>query len=240
MSQEQSRAQSSNVQDQRDSALDRLGQDLTSVMGSLQSSVEQMRAAAQQEVERIRAGHEAERSRLQSEVEQLRARCDKQSDSLKSVRSLVLSLMQDYRDELERHLQQADNSRSQIERLGEAMSLLEVTNFSEPAQTAASPQPSSAVEGAASTSAQSESSEESTRIAIAGINSVSAMMRARKAVENMESIQGIESRYAADGTLYLSVRTDASVDDLAEQLTSLPDPQWELVKVEGRSIELQM
>lgn len=79
-----------------------------------------------------------------------------------------------------------------------------------------------------------------TQIAIHGVSSVSAMMRARKAVEGLPGIEDIESRYVSDGTLYFSVRTQEDPQTLARELTSLPDPNLRTVQLSDNAIELEM
>jgi hypothetical protein len=66
------------------------------------------------------------------------------------------------------------------------------------------------------------------------------MMRARKAVEGLPSIQDIESRYVSDGTLYFSVRSEEDSRALADALTSLSDPKLRLLQVNDNSIDLEM
>lgn len=214
--------------------IDRLGTDLSTVITSLQSSIDQMRQAAHQEIERLKADHRAEVDRLTKETDQLRNMCEKQNETLRSVHGHFSSLLQDYRTDLETRVHQADIARSQMDRLEEAMGMLESTNFTdENAQEVVSAQ-----EG--SPDAKAYKPGETTRIAIVGVNSVSAMMRARRALENLESIQEIENRYVAEGTFYLSVRTSESTETLARELTSLSDPPLTLIKADERSVELEM
>ncbi len=78
------------------------------------------------------------------------------------------------------------------------------------------------------------------QISIKGISGITTMMRARKAVEGLASIQDVESRYASHGTLYFSVRSQDTADALARMLTHLPDFDLKLVRVAEHSIELEM
>lgn len=66
------------------------------------------------------------------------------------------------------------------------------------------------------------------------------MMRARKAVESLPSIDNIESRFVSEGTLFFNVQTGDTEQELADKLASLPDPKLRILQVADGSAELEM
>ncbi|MDP9379392.1 MAG: hypothetical protein M3Q29_04440 [Chloroflexota bacterium] len=253
---------------------ERVGLDLNNVIGSLQSSIEQLRQAAEGEMARLRSEHEAERTRLQAEIEQLRSQCANQDERLRGMQGQLRSVLEDYRGELEMQSRRADSARSQLERVQQIMGSLadagaggdQATPFRDtpgvlPVHSegrdlpylaqrrgravdgwqnpnAADTDDKTVQVGAAASAGPATGS--TTQVSIKGVTGVSAMMRARKAVESLPSIQDIESRYVSDGTLYFSVRTQEEPQALASALTSLPDPQLRLLQVGDNSIDLEM
>jgi hypothetical protein len=233
---------------------DSFGTDLSAVIGSLQNSIEQLRAAARAEIGRMRAEHESERDRLQSEVEGLRARCSGQDERLRSLQSHLVSVLEDYRGELEMQTQRASSAQARMTRVQELLSDLErdPADPTPPRQAVPYQAQRRAVVVDSWQSAPSDDNERTMRIetpstapgavqvSIKGVESVSAMMRARKAVEGLDSIQNIESRYVSEGTLHFTVRTQEPPQALADALTALDDPDFTLVRVTDRAIELEM
>ncbi len=250
--------------------LERLGADLGNVLSSLQNTVDQMRTAAQAEISRMRTEHEAERSRLQEEIAQLQTRCSGQDERLRGLQSQLASVLEDYRGELEMQTQRAEPARAQLDRVRQIIGALDSagseTDGVPSAHTFASLhggtrdvpyqaqrrgrvvdswQNDSATDQAGDNTVQIKPATgtgtgTTTKISIRGISSVSAMMRARKAVESLPSINDVESRYVSDGILYFSVRSEDDSQALAKALTSLPDPNLRLLQVSGDSIELEM
>ncbi len=211
---------------------DAFASDLSDFRDKIQSHVEQIWAEAHEEIARVKSSHESEKADLEREINRLKQRVNEQNDKLSALQTQVRSLLEEYRSELEERVSEADSARAQIDRLQQAMGAVEEVRFDEKEEIT-HPTPEGEPD-------ELESSPGSTRISISGISSVSAMMRARKAVQDLPSVNEVESRYVADGTLYLSVRTEAEPDDLARDLTSLPDPQLRLLRTGERSVELEM
>lgn len=261
---------SSDTPTQDAAGFDRIGMDLGNVISSLQNSVEQMRSAAQTEINRLRGEHEEERTRLQGEIEQLRTRCSGQDERIRNLQSQLTSVLEDYRGELEMQTQRAEAARGQLDRLRQLMSALESTGSEsegvpsahsfapvqgtirevpyqaqrrgrvvESWQPESSPNAAHADDHTVQIGPQSEATA-TKKISVRGVSAVSAMMRARKAVESLPGIKDVESRYVSDGTLYFSVRSDEDSETLAKALTSLPDPNLRALQVSDDSIELEM
>lgn len=241
-------------------------EDFSGVISSLQSRVHQMRQAAQQEIGRLRAQHEAERQRLTAEIETLKTRCAGQDHQIRQLHEQSRTLLADYSMDLRLQVEKADSARGRLERVQELLAQMEkqpapapvpVPSDMEPtpqhpfriaAVTPSAPQPQQ--QEGENTVAMGPRDEapmpttppagEPTRISISGVSSVSAMMRARKAVEGLPGIQDVESRYVSDGTLHFSVRTEEDAEALARSLTELRDPKFRNRKVSGKTIELEM
>ncbi|MBA2363688.1 MAG: hypothetical protein H0V86_09180 [Chloroflexia bacterium] len=245
-----------------DGGFDPFGLDLTSVITSLQNSVDQMRQAAHAEITRLRAEHDGERSRLEGQIEELQERCSAQDQRVQGLKEKIHRVLQDYRGDLEIHLQRADAARSQLERVDEMASSLEgalvsgdglnvparqpqagqplrqrrghvMDNWSGPAQQDSGDQ-------TVAISSADASDKATTKIAIKGVTTVSAMMRARKAVESLSSIENIESRYVSEGTLFFNVQTGDTERVLADALAALPEPRLRVLQVTDGSVELEM
>ncbi|MDQ3328073.1 MAG: hypothetical protein M3506_06085 [Chloroflexota bacterium] len=241
---------------------DRLGLDLTSVITSLQNSVNEMRQAAHAEITRMRAEHETERSRLEGQIEELQERCSAQDGRVQALKGKIDLVLHDYRGDLEMHLQRADAARSKLERVDEMVSSLESALVSGDGLVvpARQPQPGQPLrqrrghvmdswtgsdqqdteEQTVAISSADESTDGTMKIAIKGVATVSAMMRARKAVESLPSIASIESRYVAEGTLFFNVQTGDEEQALADALAALPEPNLRVLQVVSGSIELEM
>jgi len=93
--------------------------------------------------------------------------------------------------------------------------------------------------GQAAESAKEPQDEDVMKIKINGISTVSAMLKARKAVEDLPDIIEVQNRQVAGGVAHFTVRTPASPEDIVSKLTSSRNAQLRLVEVKGREIELQ-
>lgn len=243
--------------------------DITRLFGSLQTTLEQVRSSAQAEIERLRREHATEKQQLQGQIHALEARCSDQGDRIRSMQDQLTTLLGDYRGELEGQIQRSEAARAQLKRVQETINSLDqgaspsqagssdldgaprvqptgisLGDLRSRALVSSDTPPSipSAEDTVRITppATASGSKAGTTQISISGINSVSAMMRARKAVENLPIIQDVESRYASDGKLYFSVRTAEKPEALAKALTSLQDPPLRSRKVSEGAIELEM
>ncbi|MDQ3856608.1 MAG: hypothetical protein M3281_09475 [Chloroflexota bacterium] len=249
---------------------DPLKLDLSGIIDSLQSRVEEMRQRAQQEMSRLRSQHEsdraeweAERTELQADIDRLRTHCNSQDEQMRGLRERTQAILLDYRSELDADVHRADVARQQMENVDgliRALDEAESAGDGTPGSTREFvPSPPAVMErrsrvvtfGEDGTQLPPEQeqtvqmpppSEEprTTQISISGVNSVSAMMRARRAIESMQDIRDVESRFAPDGNLYFTVRTEQDAQSIADALTSLGDPQFRARNVSESTIELEM
>lgn len=247
---------------QTDGGFERLGLDLTSVITNLQNSVNEMRQAAHAEITRMRREHEAERSRLEGQIEELQQRCSSQDERVNGLKVQIHRVLQDYRGDLEMRLQQAGAARNQLERVDEMVASLDGALVSGDGLSIPPRQPQvgqplrqrrghvmdswpgttpqDPEEQTVAISAGKGATNRSVKIAIRGVGTVSAMMRARKAVESLPSIDNIESRFVSEGTLFFNVQTGDTEQELADKLASLPDPKLRILQVADGSAELEM
>lgn len=256
------RTPSDTEQPQAHSAPDLFNLDLSTVIGSLQSSVDEMRQNAQQEVSRLESEHAAERARLEQEIESLRQRCVSQDERMHELQYQIRALMTQYRTDLESQIEKADGARQQMYRVQQLMATLEepvrADNGAPESGRSVIPEtlsragrrhrtvsagkdPDPAPTGEETVQIDpADLSLHTAQISISGVTSVSAMMRARKAVESLPGIRDVESRYASEGNLFFSVRTERNTKSLSKALTSLPDPPLKSRKVSDEAIELEM
>ena len=100
---------------------EQFGADFTTVITSLQQSVEQFRRGAQQEMARMRARHEEERARLEAEIAELRTRGETRDRRIQQLRGRTQSVLEEYRGDLEGQVERAASARQRLDSLLELL-----------------------------------------------------------------------------------------------------------------------
>ncbi len=227
-------------------------------VNSLKSHIESLKNTALREIEELNKRHEAEKQELRERLQQLSAKNALLEDNLRKLREKIGSLLEDYKKDLESQVQEAYAARRQLDRVQNLMNTLEdisVVSAGEPGhehvlRLSTEPDMESQEErvskvtmhlGQAAESSQEpqDEDEDVMKIKINGISTVSAMLKARKAVEDLPDIIEVQNRQVAGGVAHFTVRTPASPEDIVSKLTSSRNAQLKLVEVRGREIELQ-
>lgn len=239
-------------------SLDQLGQDISGVVSSLQSGLDRIRQSAEQEVARVRAEHEAEREQWQRQINELRDRRTADAERFRALKQEASTVLSDYRAELETQVQRAYAARRQIERLQQLLS-----SMSELTPDDSQPIPTLKLEGAKPAQPQDAASSDAAPsgdspdqitgpiavihpagneipVSIAGVSSVSRMMKARKLLEGLQDVQHVENRYVADSTLHFTVRTEDTPESLVTKLTSLPESTLKVLEVSGGGVKMEI
>lgn len=240
-------------------SLDQLGQDISGVVSSLQSGLDRIRQAAEQEIARVRAEHEAEREQWQGQIRELRERRAADAERFRVLKQETSAVLADYRGELEAQVQRAYAARRQIERLQQLLGTMnELTpDDSQPIPTVkldgnGTAQPLREASSKAAETGDSPADEitgpieihpstgHEIPVSIAGVSSVSRMMKARKLLEGLQDVQDVENRYVADSTLHFTVRTDDTPETLVSKLISLPDSTLKVLEVSGGGVKMEI
>ncbi|ACZ41741.1 hypothetical protein Tter_0824 [Thermobaculum terrenum ATCC BAA-798] len=225
-------------------------------VNSVKVHIESLKNAALREIEELNKRHEAEKQELRERLQQLSSKNALLEDNLRKLREKIGSLLEDYKKDLESQVQEAYAARRQLDRVQNLMNTLEdisVVSAGEPGhehvlRLSAEPDMESQEErvakvtmnlGQVAESTKEPQDEDVMKIKINGISTVSAMLKARKAVEDLPDIIEVQNRQVAGGVAHFTVRTPASPEDIVSKLTSSRNAQLRLVEVRGREIELQ-